>query len=126
MDSLVDWTREGHILYVIREESRAVGFLHVNKRGDTVYWIEDIYVDAPYRGRGIASTAIGMAERMLYEQGVGSVCMDVVPDNLQALKLYRRLGYDRLSIVTVRKDFEEFETARIEKIGGMEFRVKKF
>ena len=52
--------------------------------------------------------------------------MDVVPDNLPALRLYHRLGYDRLSIVTVRKDFDEFETARTEEIAGLSFRVRKF
>ena len=52
--------------------------------------------------------------------------MDVVPDNLPALRLYHRLGYDRLSIVTVRKDIKPFETERTEKLGGMDFRVKRF
>jgi hypothetical protein len=34
-------------------------------------------------------------------------------------------GYDRLSIITVRKDFEEFETLRTENIAGLPFRVRR-
>lgn len=52
--------------------------------------------------------------------------MDVVPDNLPALRLYHRLGYDRLSTVTVRKDMQPFVTERSEQIGGLPFRVKRF
>lgn len=39
--------------------------------------------------------------------GYTAVCMDVAPRNSSALHLYRELGYDTLSIVTVRKEFEE-------------------
>ena len=52
--------------------------------------------------------------------------MDVIPDNIPALRLYHRLGYDRLSIVTVRKDMQPFASERIEQIGGMDFRIKQF
>ena len=105
---------------------KPVGFLHLNMRGSTVCWIEDIFVSADYRRRGIASEAIGLAENLLKERGVKGVSMDVVPDNLPALRLYHRLGYDRLSIITVRKDFDEFETARTEEIAGLPFRVRRF
>ena len=52
--------------------------------------------------------------------------MEVVPDNLSAMRMYHRLGYDRLSLITMRKDFEDFETERIETIAGLPLRVRHF
>ena len=123
---LTDWTKEDHELYDILGDGEPVGFVHLNWRGATVCWIEDIFVKKSLRRQGIASKAIGLVEEALQQRGVEGICMDVVPDNIPALKLYHRLGYDRLSIVTVRKDFQPFETERTERISGMEFRVKQF
>ena len=125
-ENLSDWTQADHELYDILGDGKPVGFLHLNMRGSTVCWIEDIFVAEHLRGQGIASKAIELAEEILRRRGVTGVCMDVVPDNIAALKLYHRLGYDRLSTVTVRKDFQPFETDRTERIAGMDFRIKKF
>ena len=120
------WTAENHDLFVIMKSGDPVGFLHLNMRGSTVCWIEDIFIAEEHRRQGIASGAIALAEEILKKRGVKGVSMDVVPDNLPALRLYHRLGYDRLSIVTVRKDFDAFETARTEEIASLPFRVRKF
>lgn len=125
-EDIAAWTSENHDLFVIMSSDEPAGFLHLNMRGATVCWIEDIFVAKNFRRRGIASQAIALAENILKQRGVKGVSMDVVPDNLPALRLYHRLGYDRLSIVTVRKDFDEFETARTEEIAGLPFRVRKF
>jgi len=125
-EDIVAWTAEDHDLFVIMKSGQPVGFLHLNMRGSAVCWIEDIFIAEEYRRQGIASGAIGLTENLLKERGVKGVSMDVVPDNLPALRLYHRLGYDRLSIITVRKDFDEFETARTEEISGLPFRVRRF
>ncbi len=52
--------------------------------------------------------------------------MEVVPDNLPAMRLYHRLGYDRLSVITMRKDYDEFETERVEHIASLPMRVRHF
>ena len=123
---LADWTNEDHEFFYIVGDGKPVGFLHLNMRGPVVCWIEDIFVDENLRKQGIASKAIGLVEVILKKRNVEGICMDVVPDNIPALKLYHRLGYDRLSIVTVRKDFQPFETERTEQIYGLTFRVKQF
>ncbi len=125
-ENLASWTEADHELYAILGDGKPVGFLHLNMRGSTVCWIEDIFVEEDLRGRGIASESIRLAEEILRKRGVTGICMDVVPDNIAALKLYHRLGYDRLSTVTVRKDFQPFETERTEQIAGMDFRIKRF
>lgn len=125
-EDIIAWTAEAHDLFVIMKSGQPVGFLHLNMRGSTVCWIEDIFIAEEYRRQGIASAAIGLAENLLKERGVKGVSMDVVPDNLPALRLYHRLGYDRLSIITIRKDFDTFETLRTEEIAGLPFRVRRF
>ena len=125
-EDIAQWTGEAHELFVIMKSEEPVGFLHLHMRGSTVCWIEDIFVAEAFRRQGIAGQAISLAEETLKKRGVKGVSMDVVPDNLPALRLYHRLGYDRLSIITVRKDFDEFETERVEEIAGLPFRVRKF
>ena len=125
-EDLADWIKEDHELYDILGDGTPVGFVHLNWRGATVCWIEDIFVEDSFRRQGIASKAIGLVEEELQKRGVEGICMDVVPDNISALRLYHRLGYDRLSIITVRKDMQPFATERREQIGGMDFRVKQF
>ena len=123
---LTGWTKEDHELYDILGDGIPVGFLHLNFRGAAVCWIEDIFVEEGLRRQGIASKAIRLVEEILQERDVEGICMDVIPDTIPALRLYHRLGYDRLSIVTVRKDMQPFATERREQIGGMDFRVKQF
>ena len=123
---LAGWSKEDHELYDILGDGVPVGFVHLHWRGAAVCWIEDIFVEEGLRGQGIASKAIGLVEEALQKRGAEGICMDVIPDNIPALRLYHSLGYDRLSIVTVRKDMQPFTTERTEQIGGMDFRVKQF
>ncbi len=79
-----------------------MGFIRTHNTSPTVCWIDDIYVDVPHRSRGIASEAIRQVEESLRAAGNLSFCMEVIPDNLPAMRLYHRLGYDRLSLITMR------------------------
>ena len=125
-ETLRDWTKDDRRLFVIRKDDLTVGFLCIHNSSPEVCWIDDIYVDAPYRGQGIASAAIGMMEHAQRSAGTRSFCMEVVPDNLPAMRLYHRLGYDRLSLITMRKDDDPFTDARTETIAGFPLRVKQF
>ena len=124
--NLREWTENDHRLFVILSDSEAVGFIRTHNTSPTVCWIDDIYVDASHRGKGIATEAIRQTESALRESGCISFCMEVIPDNLPAMRLYHRLGYDRLSLITMRKDFDSYETERIETIAGLPLRVRKF
>lgn len=123
---LRDWTKAGNCFFVIMRNDAAVGFLRTHNSSPTVCWIDDIYVDAAQRGQGIASEAIRQMEKRLLTDGCRSFCMEVVPDNLPAMRLYHRLGYDRLSVITMRKDYDEFETERVEHIASLPMRVRHF
>ncbi len=101
-----------------------IGFIHVCFRGKEIAWIEDIYVDEAMRSQGIATSAIGLCETIMKEQrGATALCMDVVTRNTVALQLYHKLGYNNLSMVTVRKEFYENKRNLKETILGLDYNI---
>ena len=57
------WTSEKHELYIIENNKKPVGFIHIWYKGGNVAWIEDVFVDEAYRGKGIGSQAINSLRR---------------------------------------------------------------
>lgn len=105
---LKDWQQDCSALYAILRDGGYAGFLRLRYRGDQVAWIEDLYVRPQLRGQGIGSAAIGQAEAIVAARpGYTALCMDVSPRNEAAMRLYYRLGYDSVSLLTLRKEFGE-------------------
>ncbi len=122
-ETLKNWLGISHELYLIQFKELVVGFLHIGYRGGNVAWIEDIYVDENYRSKGIATQSIHLAEEIIKSHaGYTSICFDVVPRNSGALRLYHKLGYDNLSIITVRKELYENNRDKTEKLMGLDFK----
>ncbi len=122
-ETLKNWLQPSNELYLIKLNQSIVGFLHIGYRGENVAWIEDIYVDRDYRNKGIATKAIFLAEEIIKShKGFTSICFDVVPRNIAALKLYYKLGYDTLSMITIRKELYDNNREKTEKIMGLDFR----
>ncbi|HOJ00580.1 MAG TPA: GNAT family N-acetyltransferase [Anaerolineaceae bacterium] len=123
-DTLREWQAEAHEFYIIVFQGKRIGFLHLWYKGPQVAWIEDIYVDEEYRSQGIASHAIRKAEEIVKDHpDYTAVCLDVVPRNENALRLYYKLGYDSVNIITLRKELGENKRDRIEKIFGLKFKI---
>ena len=115
-EDLEKWLTPPQQLYAITWEKEPAGFLHMDFQGSNVAWIKDIYLSPPYRGRGIASRAIGEAEKLVSgRNGYTALCIEVAPRNTHALKLYHSLGFDTLSMVTVRKNFDSGSKDESEK-----------
>lgn len=123
LETLETWRRPSHELYLIQYQNETAGFLHLSRRGENVAWIEDIYVDTAFRNRGIATQAIRLAQdRLRADPSITAVCFDVVPRNTAALRLYHKLGYDSLSLLTVRKEFYENKRDKTQNLLGLEFK----
>ncbi|MDD3243950.1 MAG: GNAT family N-acetyltransferase [Eubacteriales bacterium] len=121
--TLEEWLRDGHELYVITADGTAAGFVHLGFRGDTVAWLEDLFVTPALRGQGIATRAIACAEALVSARpGCTALCIDVAPRNEAALRLYRALGYDALSLLTLRKEFGPDPRDRQTQALGMRWR----
>ena len=67
-ETLAEWVKEPNRMFVIMEDELDVGFLRIKFRGEIAAWIEDIYVDEKWRGRGIASRSIHEAERIVRDE----------------------------------------------------------
>ena len=86
--------------------------------------LADIFVDKERRGQGIATRAIALAEQKAKEEpGVEAMVLQVVTRNEDALRLYHRLGYDTMSMVTLRKEFYENRRDRKADFLGMTFHI---
>lgn len=55
-------------------------------------WIEDIYVDPAYRGRGIARAVFSLLARRALEDGCGAMSWNVLDWNTLAISAYRAMG----------------------------------
>lgn len=121
---LLNWQKGRSALYVILLNEEYAGFLRLDYRGDQVAWIEDLYVRPAWRGQGVASQSIALAEKIVAAKpGYTAVCMDVAPRNDSALRLYYRLGYDSVSLITLRKEFGDNPRDRKVQILDREFRI---
>ncbi len=129
-ENLQDWLDERddedydtHI-FLIEDNGEFAGILILKKHGGNVVWIEDLYVRAELQRRGIGSRAIALAEKYVTEtMNVPAICMDVIPQNRAALKLYHKLGYDTISMVTLRKPVtEEKRSEKVEFMGYQFFK----
>lgn len=104
LQNLHCWTAEGRAFYLIQANGKTVGFARLGSRGAAPDWLEDLFVLSEYQGRGIGSQAIFLLEKIVSAYS-SSMYIEVAARNQQALRLYRRLGFDCLNTLTIRKDF---------------------
>lgn len=123
-ENIVIWTSKAHELYIIENIDNPVGFIHIWYKDGNVAWIEDVFIDEAYRGKGIGSQAINAAEEIIkHKDGYNAVCIDVVPKNTNALSLYHKLGYDTLSMITLRKEFINNYREDIADVLGYKYKI---
>lgn len=123
-ENIAMWTADAHELYIIKDSGAPIGFIHIWYKGGNVAWIEDIFVEEAHRGKGTGSSAIKQAEEIIrHKDGYNAVCIDVVPRNLSALKLYYNLGYDTLSMITLRKELGDNSRKDTADVLGYKFRI---
>ena len=93
----------------------------------TADWLEDLFILPEFQGRGIGSEAIKLLESTV-KQYSESMYIEAAARNERAIRLYRKLGYDCLNTVTIRKDFEpeKFETLHKETLLGETFDVRRY
>ena len=121
--TLAEWQASPNALFVIIDNDIAVGFIRINYRGPNVAWIEDVFVDVEHRGKGLASSAIATVEDIVKSvPGYTAICLDVSPRNTNAMRLYHKLGYTDLSLVTVRKELYNCERGQSVRLLDLNFK----
>jgi ribosomal protein S18 acetylase RimI-like enzyme len=56
-------------------------------------FVDELYIEPPYRGRGVARQAMQFLEEQAREIGVKALHLEVDHGNIPALELYRGAGY---------------------------------
>lgn len=97
MRELVREPRHGGV-WLAELDGRAVGYLAValgyslEFRGRDAF-VDELFIEAAHRGRGLGSEALEVAERFCRESGVRALHLEVERENPKAQELYRRSGY---------------------------------
>jgi ribosomal protein S18 acetylase RimI-like enzyme len=84
--------------WIICEGARPVGYVVLTlgfsfEYGGRDGFLDELYVDAKYRGRGIGRQAMEFVEEQAREMGVNALHLEATHGNEPAIELYRRAGY---------------------------------
>lgn len=89
----------GHYFDTLREGARTVGYLWYAKQGKRSLFLCQIYILAPFRGRGLGTQAMRLFERRAQALGCREVRLHVFGHNAAARALYEKLGYTTADLV---------------------------
>jgi ribosomal protein S18 acetylase RimI-like enzyme len=86
-------------VWLIVENGTIIGYALVTYCFDLEFggreaWMTELWIDAPARGHGAATTALQLLETELRARGVGALHLQVRPEN-PAVRLYDRMGFAR-------------------------------
>lgn len=89
--------RLGYV-WLIQDGARSVGYLVMTlvfsiEYGGLNAFVDDLYVQAPYRNRGLAKKALAEMRRFCVLRGIRAMSVEVGRENLQAQGVYRRTGF---------------------------------
>lgn len=89
----------GDSIFVARDQGAIVGFAlgFVSQRHPDVFFMYQIGVAAPYRGRGIAQELIRHAEDYAREHGCSRMWGTVETGNMQSRRFFEKLGCRNVS-----------------------------
>jgi GNAT superfamily N-acetyltransferase len=93
-------------------DGRVVGYAILvafwsNELGGETCEIDELFVEGPWRGRGLATELLErlQEDRALWPGRPVALCLQVTPDNARARALYERLGFRvRKNTMLVRRD----------------------
>ena len=122
-EDLKHWTSKGHLLFLIFADDHMCGFVHLGSRGAKIDWLEDIFVRAEYRGKGIGSQAIEWIWEYIRRQGLETLYLEVVPANIEAIRLYHKLCFTNLNTLTLNRSVKKKEMIGEETIHGFTFKT---
>ena len=84
--------------WVICEGEQAIGYVVLTlgfsfEYGGRDGFLDELYLDEKYRGRGIGRQTMEFVEAQAREMGVNAVHLEATHGNEPAIELYRRAGY---------------------------------
>lgn len=84
--------------FILEREETAAGYALLNisysqEAGGRVVWLEELYLRPEYQGQGLGSEFFDYLEK---EIPAARYRLEVEPDNLRAVELYKRKGFRQL------------------------------
>ena len=81
-------------------DHHGIGFMHLMPSTNTlamrpIWFLEDLYVDPPARGQGVATALLSYAEEFARSTGAERLTLATAHDNLAAQHIYKKMGYVR-------------------------------
>jgi len=100
-EKILGWKKPGGSAFVLVKggEESPLGYGEINpmRRGDEHVWLGHIIVRPNQRGRGMGSTLLrALLVEAFERRNATHVALIVFPDNLAALRCYRRVGFSLL------------------------------
>ena len=94
------------LCFVFELEGEAVGYALLSKCfcpevGGSIIWIEQLYINEAYRGKGVAGEFLSFIEK---EFGPDRIRLEVEEENEKAISLYKKNGYRFLPYLQMVKD----------------------
>jgi GNAT superfamily N-acetyltransferase len=94
-------------VFVAAIEDRVVAMATLQRvistaEGGVVAWVEDVVVDAAYRGRGIGKTLLGYLQDWCAASNISRLQLVADRDNHAALDFYRREGWLEMNLNVLR------------------------
>lgn len=92
--------RQDSVILLVQDGAATCGFMQLYPTFASLSlapgWIlNDLYVDAQARGRGLGETLMAAARTLGQANGAAEILLQTARDNLPAQRLYERLGYSR-------------------------------
>jgi GNAT superfamily N-acetyltransferase len=97
MRRLIDDKSSGHV-WLIRADSKAAGYVvlvfsfSVEFGGRTAF-IDELFIEEPYRGQGIGRRALELVTKSARSLGVQNLLLEVSEGNVPARQLYTAAGF---------------------------------
>jgi ribosomal protein S18 acetylase RimI-like enzyme len=97
LDELLDPNAYG-FLYVIEARTEIAGYVLVTwgysaEHGGPYWLVDELYVEAAHRGRGLGRATLDLVARLARERGASVIKLEVSQHNPEAAKLYLRAGF---------------------------------
>ena len=89
--------KAGKVWWIFDAETR-IGYVAITycfslEFGGICAVVDELFLDADYRGRGIGLEAIRFVEQFCVEHGIGVLNLEVDRTNVRAQALYKKAGY---------------------------------
>ena len=81
------------VLYVADDEGRVVGTVGVKKHMQGVARLKTMYVERPYRSKGLANMLLAKAHRFANLRGFHTLILSTTPQMEAAIRFYKKNGF---------------------------------